>query len=136
MAYVRENKEYLQKLLQRIGNVAYSMTSQDWSKMVIGYFLEGPEQITHLQIQMGTLSGDYVDIQEKAWECGDYDDAILDMGDLCRELHQLCAAAGDDWNTMTYRLNQDGSFEVEYSYDPIDDYDGEFILDWQSRYLD
>lgn len=136
MAYVRENKDKLQKLLQRIGNVAYSMTSEDWTKIVIGYFLEGPEKITHLQIQMASFSQDYVDIQAKAWECSDYDDAILVLGDLCRELHLLCAAAGDDWTSMTYGLTRDGSFNVDYSYDTIDDYDGEFILDWQSRYLD
>lgn len=137
MAYIRENKEKMQQLLQKIGQCAYSAAPEDWFKLVVGYFLAGEDKNAHQQFLIGSLEeDDYIDIMEASWNCDDYDDVIPDLADLCGELHELCAKAGDDWQSMTFVLEANGSFNADYSYDPIDTYDSRFILNWQAKYLD
>lgn len=136
MAYIRENKQKIQELLADIGQATFSMAPKDWTRAVVGYFLEGENEIPHQQIHIfSRAEDDYVDMMEKSWECDDYDDVILDLGIMCRKLHELCAEAGDGWQMMTFQLSRNGRFNVDYSYDPIEDYDARFILGWQGRYL-
>ena len=136
MADIREDRRQLQQLLADIGQTAAALAPKDWTRAVVGYFLEGESEIPHQQIHILSMEDeDYVDIMEAAWDCDDYDEAIIDMEELCRKLRKLCAAAGDRWSSMTFSLTRNGLFNVDYSYDPIGDYDTRFILEWQSRYL-
>lgn len=136
MSDIRENRQKLQELLADIGQTAVALAPKNWIRAVIGYFLEGEEEISHQQIHISSMDEeDYVDIMELAWDCDEYDEAILDMGELCQALRKLCADAGDRWTGMTFTLTRNGAFHVDYSYEPIDTYDAAFIMGWQSQYL-
>ncbi|MBQ9082751.1 MAG: DUF600 family protein [Clostridia bacterium] len=136
MSQIRENKAQFQHLLQRLAQIVVDVAPRDWTCAVIGYFLEGENEITHQQIHIWSMQADdYIDIMEAAWDCEEYDEAILEMGDLCAELRKCCASAGDRWTGMTFCLRRNGEFRADYSYDPIDAYNAWFIRDWQSRYL-
>lgn len=136
MADIREDRKQLQTLLADIGQTVAALAPKDWTRAVVGYFLEGENEISHQQIHIFSMQeDDYVDIMEMAWDNDDYDEAIIDMEELCRKLHRLCAEAGDRWSSMTFCLTRNGLFNVDYSYDPIEDYDARFILQWQSRFL-
>ena len=136
MADIRENRQQMQTLLARIGQTTYEMTSPDWTRAVVGYFLEGESGIPHQQIHIySAREDDYVDIMEASWEHEEYDDPITELGDHCQALAELCARAGDRWTGMTFVLNRNGTFNVDYSYDPIDDYGPRFIREWQSQHL-
>lgn len=136
MSQIRENKARLQQLLQRIAQTVADVAPEDWANAVVGWFVEGANEITHQQVHVWSMQeDDYIDLMEAAWDCEEYDDAILALGDLCADLRNCCAAAGDRWTSMTLCLERNGAFRVDYGYDPIDAYDAYFIRDWQSQYL-
>lgn len=137
MAEIREDKKALQAQLEKIGGTIAGVMPERWVRIVLGYFVEAETQISHLQIwflQAG--DDDYTDLQALAWQEDGYDDAIVDTSDLCDALRSFCAKAGDCWNIMTMTIRRDGSFEVEYSYDAIPDFNARVIRDWQSQYLE
>ncbi len=136
MSQIRENKAQLQRILQRIGQTIVNAAPKDWTYAVVGWFLEGASEIEHQQVHIWSMQeDDYIDIMEAAWDCDEYDEPLLELGELCADLRKCCAAAGDRWTGMTFCLRRNGSFRVEYSYDPIEVYDAHFIRDWQSQYL-
>ena len=136
MVDIRENPQEMRRLLADIGQTIAALAPADWTQGVVGYFLEGEDLIPHKQIHIFSMEeDDYVDIMEASWDRDDLEEAILDMEELCEKLYNLCADAGDRWNSMTFCLKRSGQFNVDYSYDPIEDYDARFIMEWQSRYM-
>lgn len=136
MSGIRENKQELNQLMQKIGNRILSVMDDNWEKAVIGYFIE-TSGVIHLQFfALNIDDDDYADLVKLSWDNDRYDDAILDLEDLCEELHCLCKDVNDSWTSISYVLERDGSYNADYGYDAIEDYDSRFILDWQSKYLD
>ena len=136
MADIRENKQELNSIMQKIGNTILPVLDENWEKVVVGYFVED-NGVTHLQFfVLNTDADDYSDLVKLSWDTDLYDDAIVDLGDLCKELRILCEEARDSWTSFTYVLEGDGSYNADYEYDAIDNYDSRFIMDWQSKYLD
>ena len=137
MAEIHENKLKLQKLILSLGSAMAQAFPPLWTRAVVGYFIVGEEQFSRLQFHIKSNNeDDYLDIMKLAWDTQEYDDAIQDIQDVCKEMRELCAAAGDSWTSMTAVLQREGYFDVEYSYETIDNYDAMFILDWQSEYLE
>lgn len=136
MSDIRENKQELNRLMQKIGNTILPVLDENWEKVVVGYFIEITE-VTHLQFfVLNTDADDYSDLVKSSWDTDRYDDAIVDLEDLCKELHTFCKEANDSWTSFNYVLERDGSYNADYGYDAIDNYDSRFIMDWQSKYLD
>lgn len=136
MSDIRENKRELNCIMQKIGNTILPILDENWEKVVVGYFIEG-NGVTHLQFfELNTNADDYSDLVKLSWDTDLYDNAIVDLEDLCKELHTLCDAVNDSWTSFTYVLEGDGSYNADYGYDVIENYDSRFIMDWQSKYLD
>ena len=136
MSDIRENKQELNRIMQKIGNTILPVLDENWEKVVVGYFVED-NGVTHLQFfVLNTDADDYSDLVKLSWDTDLYDDAIVDLEDLCKELRILCEGANDSWTQFTYVLEGDGSYNADYEYDAIDNYDSRFIMDWQSKYLD
>lgn len=136
MSDIRENKQELNCLMQKIGNTILPVLDENWEKVVVGYFIEG-SGVTHLQFfVLNTDADDYSDLVKLSWDTDRYDDAIVDLEDLCKELRTLCEEVNDSWTSFNYVLEGDGSYNADYGYDAIDNYDSCFIMDWQSKYLD
>ena len=136
MSEIRENKQELNSIMQKIGNTILPVLDENWEKVVVGYFVED-NGVTHLQFfVLNTDADDYSDLVKLSWDTDLYDDAIVDLEDLCKELRILCEGANDSWTSFTYVLEGDGSYNADYEYDAIDNYDSRFIMDWQSKYLD
>lgn len=136
MTDIRENKQELNSIMQKIGNTILPVLDENWEKVVVGYFVED-NGVTHLQFfVLNTDADDYSDLVKLSWDTDLYDDAIVDLEDLCKELRILCEEASDSWTSFTYVLEGDGSYNADYEYDAIDNYDSRFIMDWQSKYLD
>ena len=136
MSDIRENKQELNSIMQKIGNTILPVLDENWEKVVVGYFVED-NGVTLLQFfVLNTDADDYSDLVKLAWDTDLYDDAIVDLEDLCKELRILCEGANDSWTSFTYVLEGDGSYNADYEYDAIDNYDSRFIMDWQSKYLD
>ena len=135
MADIREDKQKLNRLMQKIGNVILPVLDRNWEKVVIGYFIE-TSGVTHLQFfVLNAGTDDYSDLVKLSWDNDRYDDAIIDIEDLCKELHSLCEEAKDSWTSISYVLESGGSYNADFGYEEIDNYDSRFIMDWQSKYL-
>lgn len=136
MSDIRENKQELNCIMQKIGNKILPVLDENWEKVVVGYFIEG-NGVTHFQFfVLNSYADDYSDLVKASWDTDLYDDAIVDLEDLCKELYNLCNAVNDSWTLFTYVLEGDGSYNADYGYDAIESYDSRFIMDWQSKYLD
>lgn len=136
MNNIREDKKVIQGIVQALGNTIVSVLPDSWSKVVLGYFVVGDSQVSHLQFHVITaVSDDYVDLMEESWDSDEFDDAIIEVQRLCREMRNICAESMDRWTALTFSMRADGSFDIDYSYDEIADYDAQFILKWQSQYL-
>lgn len=136
MSDIRENKQKLNCLMQKIGNTILPVLDESWEKVVVGYFIED-SGVTHLQLfVLNTDEDDYSDLIKLSWDIDRYDSEIIDLEDLCEELHTLCEEVKDSWTSLSYVLEGDGSYNADYGYEAIENYDSRFIMDWQSRYLD
>ena len=122
--------------MQKIGNAILPVLDRGWEKAAIGYFIE-VSGVTHLQLfVLNVGADDYSDLVKQSWDNDRYDDAIIDVEDLCKELHKLCESVNDSWTSISYILESDGSYNADYGYEIIENYDSRFIMDWQSKYLD
>ncbi len=136
MLDIREDKNALNRMLQKLGNVIVPSLSSEWVKIVAGYFIEEETKISHFQLfVLNVNNDDYLDIVKESWESERYDDAIVDAQDVCRRIYEFCCKAGDNWSMMTFVVGRDGAYNVDYSYEPIRSYDARYLLDWQSSYL-
>ena len=136
MSDIRENKQELNCLMQKIGNKILSEMNENWVKVVIGYFVEESD-VSHLQLfALNTDADDYSDLVKLSWNIDRYDDVIVDIEDLCEELRTLCKRVNDSWTSFSYVLNRDGSYNADFGYAAINNYDSRFIMNWQSKYLD
>ena len=133
---VRENKQELQTIIQALGNAAASILPKNWERVVIGYFIAGESNVSHLQFHtITTSSDDYIDLMDESWDSDELDDAIIEVQRNCKKIRTICSAANDSWTAMTFIMMADGTFNIDYVYDVIEDYDSSFILNWQSQYL-
>lgn len=134
---VREHKKELHAAIQALGNAAASVVSKDWKRVVVGYFIAGENNVSHLQFHtITTSSDDYIDLMDESWDSDELDDAIIEVQQFCKKIKSICFAANDDWTAMTFTILANGIFNIDYAYDVIEDYDSTFILKWQSQYLD
>ena len=51
--------------------------------------------------------------------------------------YSLCEEVKDSpGHRLAMSLRENGSYNADYGYDAIENYDSRFIMDWQSKYLD
>lgn len=133
---VRENKQELQTIIQALGNAATSILPHNWERVVIGYFIAGENDVSHLQFHIITTSSDdYIDLIDESWDSDEIDDAVIEIQRNCKKIRTICSAANDSWTAMTFSMMADGTFNIDYVYNVIEDYNSSFILNWQSQHL-
>lgn len=136
MNNIHEDKQKLESIIQSIGNFIVTILPDTWSKVVMGYFIVGENQVSHLQLHViSTTSDDYIDLMEESWDSDELDDAIIEIQRLCKSLRSVCTDVNDYWNAMTFSMLADASFNIDYDYELINEYDSKYILKWQSQYL-
>lgn len=136
MSDIREDEKTLNGMFQELGNVIVPSLPSEWLKIVAGYFIETESKVSHFQLFVLNENGDdYLDLVKESWESDKYDDAIVDAEDVCKKIYEICCKVGDDWSMMTFVVERDGAYNVDYSYEPIRSYDAHYLLDWQSSYL-
>ncbi|KAI4447210.1 hypothetical protein C823_001729 [Eubacterium plexicaudatum ASF492] len=136
MSDIREDKNTLNGMFQELSNVIVPSLPAEWIKIVAGYFIETESKVSHFQLfVLNENDDDYLDLVKESWESDKYDNAIVDAEDVCKKIHEICCKVGDDWSMMTFVVECDGAYNVDYSYEPIKSYDARYLLDWQSSYL-
>ncbi len=136
MNNIHEDKQQLQNIIQRIGNSIAIILPTAWCKVVMGYFIAGENQVSHFQLYVTTdFSDGYIDLMEESWNSDEFDDVIIEIQQLCKKIRKICISANDCWTVMTFCMQADGSFSIDYGYEPIKEYNSKYILTWQSQYL-
>ena len=93
---IRENKQELQTIIQALGNAAASILPKNWERVVIGYFIAGESNVSHLQFHtITTSSDDYIDLMDKSWDSNELDDAVIEVQRNCKKIRTICSAAND-----------------------------------------
>jgi hypothetical protein len=137
MTAIRENEKELEKYFQEIGSAAAAVLPKDWVRTVIGYFVEEESEVAYQQFFfLSESSDDYVDVLKEAWNNNDYAETAADIKMICKKIRSTCIKAHDKWSSMTMSIERNGSFNTDFSYEPISNFNNAFALDWQSEYLD
>ncbi len=137
MAAIRENEKELEKYFQKIGGAVASSLPDDWLKAVIGYFIEQESEVAYQQFfYLSENAHDYIDVLKESWDNDVFAEASADINDECGNIRKICAKAHDQWTSMTIVIERSGAFNADFSYEPIENFNNEFALDWQSEYLD
>lgn len=136
MLAAKENRNEMNQLIQNIGNAVFSVREPNWEKSVVGYFIES-SGISHLQFfELDADNEDYINLMELSWESDRYDNAIVDIEENCEKLHEFCSMSRDAWTSISFSVESNGAYNIDYGYEPIKTYDSQYILQWQSKYLD
>lgn len=135
MAEKKQDKYDLSGIWQGLGNAIVPVLKDNWLRVIVGYFVEDEAETSHLQIfVLNADADDYEDLTLASWDHTDYDDAILNAQDICGQLRTSLRETSP-WTSLTFVLERNGTYRVEFGYEPIKDYSSMFLLDWQSRYL-
>lgn len=136
-ASIREDREYLQQQLQTIGKRIVSLLPGPGRKTVYGFSLSGEENTPHYQLWYAPAEGgDYENLVKRFWDDDEFLDGVEALERMCLRLRAQCAAANDPWVEMTFVIQDNLDFSVDFAYDPIPDYSSQYVMDWQSRYFD
>lgn len=120
---------------QKLGNVIVRAVDPKWVHIVAGFFVEAESDVNHFQLfVLNAGADDYEDITAASWNNADYDDTIIEAQTICAELYKDRHGIMR-WTSLTFLLERDGSYRIEFGYEPITSYSGQYLLDWQSRYL-
>ena len=136
MAKTRENTELVQRKFQEIAVNLSSAVPFAWNAIVLGIFLTGKENTTHIQLwaKQGQ-NGHYENLMKNLWD----DDAFLEcterIQENCIALHQHCKKAHVDRREFSFVLLPDGSFTADFQYENIPEITSYFVAEWQSRFL-
>lgn len=134
---IREDKEQMGELLNSIGNVVIKAVPEQWDEIVLGYFKVGEGEIPHIQALYNSRSEeDYIDLTRLVWDREDVGEILAEFGKLSEKIYGICEEKGDSWSTMSIVIKHDGRFSVHYGYDYIENFDYNFVLNWQSQFLD
>ena len=136
MNNIRENDENMKRIINSIANAISSVLPDSWTKVAIGYFFDKEKETNYHQINYYKYTDDELyDLIQEAHYTNEYDDAVFDITDSFEELHDICKKVGDDWDSATFILERDGSFNMDYDYSPVKNYNMEYIRTWQCKYL-
>ena len=139
MANIRENEQKLKACFQKIADALVPYLPNGWQQLVIGQFYAEDASEADQCFQLRCAGDDdYFDLLKYSWdqENQELEDGLIDVTDVIEELHSHCKENLDNWTEMTLKIAVNGSFHVDFSYDPIPEFDGRFLLNWKSRALE
>lgn len=136
MAKTRENTKFVQQKFQEIAVNLSSAVPFTWSAIVLGIFLTGKENTTHIQLwaKQGK-NGHYENLMKSFWDDDSFLECTERIQESCIALHQHCKEAHDDWREFSFVLLPDGTFTADFQYENITEITSYFVAEWQSRFL-
>lgn len=136
MAYVKENKNALAQLYNRIGNCLAAELPEGWTHVCLGFFVDKSAHEEMLIFVSDDDGNAWHDFMDDVFAADDIMVGIFDCKEFCQELYELCAKAGDKWASFTLMMDAEGHFKAEFSYDSFDKLTPVIKAMWMGEYLE
>lgn len=128
---MKENKEIMDKIIEKIGKLAIDcVENKKFSEIIIGAFVN-KENENFVSIQFFYLEGSkYISLEENFWdnkETSELEEIYFNLQEEIFKLQEYCYSCGDEWENMTFKIDNNGKFNINFSYDKIS------ILNWKEE---
>lgn len=131
---MKENKEIMNEKIEKIGITAIEcLNGRDFSKLILGLIIKETDEsiIENMELFYENTDNKICYFNELIYN-DVFNDTIeeqkyLQLQDLLFDLYNYCAECGDEWKYMTLIINADGSFSIDFKYEPIE------IINWRKN---
>lgn len=132
-----ENLAKIDDFIENIGKVLFDFFDEDWSKIVMGAFVNREVNLLNVKVYVQKKSNQkYIDINTLLVDHPLYIVKLSQLTDLCNQLNDSFKKLNSEWNTMTFKMTADGKFDVDYNYDHFDSSDLMSYKKWEEINLD
>lgn len=132
--------ERCEELYLLIGNKANEIIPTKWSKILL-YAEVVPGVVTNHYCFYEAESGNLVEFasipQKYGIDRNELKHSSLELTRLIRQLHTEWDNSNQEkWTTMTFELESDGQFNIDYGYENLEETDVVFRRkEWEKKYL-
>ena len=131
-----EYQEKMKKLINTLGSEIVCAMPDEWKTVIAAYFVAGNFDSEHVKLCVNTAQQEtYRDLTEESWLTDEYDDLILEIQELFRQLRKISIDMGDIWYGATLTLRSNNSFSIDFKYEPIEEFNSDFLTVWENAYL-
>lgn len=131
---MKENKEIMNEKIEKIGITAIEcLNGRDFSKLILGLIIKKTDEsiIKNMELFYKNTDNKICYFNELIYN-DEFNDIIeeqkyLQLQNLLFDLYNYCAECGDEWKYMTLLINADGSFSIDFKYEPIE------IINWRKN---
>lgn len=131
---MKENKEIMNEKIEKIGITAIEcLNGRDFSKLILGLIIKKIDEsiIKNMEFFYENTDNKICYFNELIYN-DEFNDTIeeqkyLQLQNLLFDLYNYCAECGDEWKYMTLIINADGSFSIDFKYEPIE------IINWRKN---
>ena len=131
---MKENKDIMNEKIEKIGISAIEcLNGRDFSKLILGLIIKKTDEsiIKNMELFYKNTDNKICYFNELIYN-DEFNDIIeeqkyLQLQNLLFDLYNYCAECGDEWKYMTLLINADGSFSIDFKYEPIE------IINWRKN---
>ena len=117
---MKENKEKMDMLIKKMVTHLSESIPTEWDHVYLGVFYSEEDEIESVDYQIVYQSnGKTYDLLEYSFN---HDDEIVgnhldEIYLIAQDIKKLCHDVGDKWSRMNVRLDDNGKFTINFTYD-------------------
>lgn len=125
-----ENKDNEESIYEKIKDVVSAILPENWEKLCLYSYVRDDNYEFFFYVKVGERYYQYIELEDE------FDIALEEIRKVFDELYKILLPDFMEkaWNILTYVLSNDGTFNVEYDYDEIEDRI-EYRKMWKEKYL-
>ena len=115
--------------INRIGAQITSLLPLDYKCIILGVFLYQADDESYLDTHLYYVGQEIIDVNEYVDEHIEY---LSNYDDVVRKIelfHDICKKENNNWTNWTLKINDDGTFTSDYSFDELAP-DYSFFEEW------
>lgn len=131
---MKENKDIMNEKIEKIGITAIEcLNGREFSKIILGLIIKETEESMIENMELFYENVDHKICYVNEFISNDeMNDTIeeqkyLQLQNLLFDLYHYCSECGDEWKYMTLLIHADGSFHIDFNYEPIE------IIAWRKK---
>ncbi len=131
---MKENKDIMNEKIEKIGITAIEcLNGREFSKIIVGLIIKETEESMIENMELFYENVDHKICYVNEFISNDeMNDTIeeqkyLQLQNLLFDLYHYCSECGDEWKYMTLLIYADGSFHIDFNYEPIE------IIAWRKK---
>lgn len=130
-----EYQKKIEEFVNTLGSEIISAIPDEWENTVAAYFVTEGLGAEHVKLCINTNNPEtFRDLTEESWLNDEYDDIILEIQELFRQLRENSIDMGDVWSHATLILHPNKAFSIDFEYEPIKEFDSNFLQNWKNNY--